>query len=421
MTALHHERPHQEQDRPARGIRRTFASLRHRNFRLLWFGTTVSHSGDWMDQIALNWLVYEITQSAVALGIMNAVRMLPILLFTLIGGVVADRWPRRHLLFTTQAISMILAFILAIVVSTGVVEFWMVLIIAFGRGVTMSFNQPARQSLISDLVPRADLMNAVALNAATNNSTRVIGPAIGGILIATIGVAGAFYVNAFSFVAVLGALLLMQIPPQTKRIHKSMLDDLTSGMRYIVSKPDIRALVLLALIPMVFGMPYMSMLTVFAKDVLLVGSEGLGFLTACTGLGAVGGALLVASLGMQRGRRRLMLLGLVGFGVTLTVFALSPWLWLSALAVLAVGACKQLYNALNNSLIQESVDDEYRGRVLSTLFLDRAAVPLGTMLAGVGTSLIGAPITIALMGGTLIVLALTARFFMLPAPERAQT
>jgi MFS transporter, DHA1 family, staphyloferrin A biosynthesis exporter len=401
-----------ETDATVRGARKTFASLRHRNFRLLWLGTMISHSGDWMDQIALNWLVYDLTGSALALGIMNAVRMIPVLLFTLVGGVMADRWPRRLLLMSTQGAAMLLALMLAVLVSTGVVEFWMILVIAFGRGVMMSFNQPARQSLISDVVPREDLMNAIALNAATNNSTRVIGPAIGGILIAAIGLAGAFYINALSFLAVLGGLALMQFPSQTKRVRTSVLEDLKSGMQYVMGHPNIRGLVILALVPMVFGMPYMSMLTIFARDVLQVGSEGLGFLTACSGVGAVAGALWVASLGLQRGRRRLMLMALVGFGATLVVFALSPWLWLSAVASIAVGMCRQLYNALNNTLIQESVDEEFRGRVVSTLFLDRAAVPLGTMLAGAGTAAIGAPVTTALMASILIVLAITARFFM---------
>jgi MFS family permease len=395
-----------------RGVRKTFASLQHRNYRLHWFGTMVSSSGDWMDQIALNWLVYDITGSALALGVMNAVRMIPVLLFTLVGGVVADRWPRRRLLITTQSVAMLLALLLAIVVSTGIVQFWMVLMVAFGRGMMMSFNQPARQSLISDLVPREYLMNAVALHAATNNSTRIVGPAIGGILIAYIGVAGAFYVNALSFVAVLCGLTMMQFPPQKGRKHRGVLEDLTGGVHYIWSRPNIRGLVLLALIPMVFGMPYSSMLTIFAKDVLQIGSQGLGFLTACNGLGAVVGALVVASLGIQRGRRRLMLTGLVGFGVTLAIFALSPWVWLSAIAIVLVGTFRQLYNALNNTLIQETVDEEFRGRVLSTLFLDRAAVPLGTMMAGAGTAMIGAPITTALMAGALILLALGARFYL---------
>src|SRR5215208_369530 len=193
-------------------------SLRHRNYRLLWSGTLISSSGDWMDQVALNWLVYELTDSAFSLGILNLCRLLPILLFTLIGGVVADRFERRRMLIVTQTVAMILAFALAILVSTGIVfrdtqlGFLMVLVVAVGRGMMMSFNQPARQSLISDLVPSELLTNAVALNSATLNLTRVIGPVIGGLLIASIGTAGAFYFNGASFVAVLWGLALMRFP-----------------------------------------------------------------------------------------------------------------------------------------------------------------------------------------------------------------
>ena len=195
----------------------TFVSLRHRNYRLLWFGSLVSSSGDWMDQIALNWLVYDLTGSAVYLGLLNLCRLGPILLFTLIGGVVADRVERRRLLFTTQTVAMLLALALALLVSTGAAQIWAVLLIAAGRGVMMSFNQPARQSLISDLVPADDLMNAIALNSATLNLTRVLGPAIGGGLIASVGVAGAFYVNGVSFLAVLYGLALMRFPERTRR------------------------------------------------------------------------------------------------------------------------------------------------------------------------------------------------------------
>ena len=180
-------------------------------------GTLISQSGDWMDQIALNWLVYQLTGSAFALGLVNLCRLAPILLFTLVGGVIADRVERRKLMFTTQTVAMVLALVLAALVSTGLVEFWMVLLVAVGRGIALSFNLPARQSLISDLVPREILSNAIALNQATINLTRVLGPAIGGILIATIGVAGAFYVNGFSFLAVLYGLALMRFPPREVR------------------------------------------------------------------------------------------------------------------------------------------------------------------------------------------------------------
>src|SRR5262245_34624192 len=236
-----------------------FRSLEHRNFRLLWFGTLVSHSGDWMDQIALNWLVYQLTDSAIYLGVLNFCRMVPILIFTLLGGVVADRVERRRLMFFTQTAALLLALALAVLVSSGLVQIWMVLLVAVGRGIMMSFNQPARQSLISELVPRHDLMNAIALNSATLNLTRVLGPALGGVLIATIGVAGVFYLNAASFLAVLYALAVMHFPEFVPRAHRSVLVDLTGGLRYLAGHAVLRTLVLLALLPMVFGIPYMTM------------------------------------------------------------------------------------------------------------------------------------------------------------------
>jgi len=381
------------------------APLRHRNYRLLWSGTLISQSGDWMDQIALNWLVYELTGSAFALGLVNLCRLTPILLFTLVGGVIADRVERRKLMFTTQAVAMVLALVLAVLVSTGLVELWMVLLVAVGRGIALSFNLPARQSLISDLVPREILSSAIALNQATNNLTRVLGPAIGGILIASIGVAGAFYVNGFSFLAVLYGLALMRFPPREVRQKQGLLTDLLGGLRYIRGEPNIRTLVMLALVPMILGQPYMTMLTVFASDVLRVGTSGLGLLMACSGAGAVCGALFIASRGAKGGRRRRMRIGLIAFGVTLLVFSLSPWLWLSAGTLLAVGFSQQVYNAQNNALVQEEVDPEYRGRVVSTLFLNRGLVPLGTALAGFGTDLWGAPATLGTMAALLVLLA----------------
>jgi MFS family permease len=383
-------------------------SLRHRNYQLLWIGSIISNSGDWMDQIALNWLVYQLSGSAVQLAFLNLARLAPIFVFTLIGGVIADRAERRRLLFTTQAVAMMLAFILATLTITGLVQIWMVLVIAVGRGIVLSFNQPARQSLISELVPREDLKNAIALNSATLNLTRVLGPTIGGVLIATVGVAGAFYLNAASFLAVLYALALMRFPERAPRHKKtSMLADLAGGLSYLRQRPTLRTLVLLALLPMVLGMPYMTMLTVFASDVLKVGGGGLGLLTACSGIGAVSGALWVAANAHRARLGRLMFFGLTGFGATLVVFALSPWFWLSVTALIAVGAAQQIYMASNNALIQTNVEEEFRGRIVSTLFLNRSMVPLGTVLAGIGTQLVGVQATSAAMAAGLLLLALT--------------
>ncbi len=394
-----------------RGLRlpSTFASLRHRNYRLLWFGTLVSSSGDWMDQIAFNWLVWELTHSPVWLAWANFARFLPILVFTLIGGVVADRVERRKLLFGTQSAAMVLAVALAVIVTAGIAQVWMVIAIAAGRGIMNSFNQPARQSLISELVPEDDLSNAIALNSATMNTTRVIGPAIGGLLIATVGMSGAFWINAATFVLLLGALAMMTFPNRTEaRARTSVLADLVDGFQYLRHHPQLRLLVLLALVPILLGQPYVTMLPIFASDVLHIGGGGLGALNTASAVGAVAGSLGIASL---RSGARLgwwMLVGLAGFGLALTLFALSTSLVLSIVALIVLGLLRQTYQAANNVLIQTNVDPAYRGRVLSTLTLDRGLAPAGTMMAALGSTVIGVQITMALMAGALVVLALAA-------------
>lgn len=403
--------PKESPEEPATGApgsRRTpstFASLGHRNFRLLWFGTLVSNSGDWMDQVAFNWLVYTMSNSAIYLALANAARFVPILLFTLVGGVIADRVERRKLLLITQSAAMAMAFILAVLVSFDLARIWMVLLIAAGRGTMNSFNQPARQSLIPDLVPPQDLRNAVALNSATLNMTRVIGPTIGGLLIASVGTAGAFYVNGASFIAVLIALAMMRFPPRTRRPQRDMLSELVGGFTYLRSHRQLRALVVLALVPILLGQPYVTMLPVFARDVLHVGGGGLGLLQSTSAIGAVAGSLTIASLSDRAPLGKIMLVGLAGFGAALTLFAVSSTLWLSLAALIAIGVTRQAYQAANNVLVQTHVDPDYRGRVLSTLTLDRGLVPLGTMTAGIGTALIGVQWTIGLMAATLVLMA----------------
>lgn len=391
-------------------------SLRYRNYRLLWFGQLVSSSGDWMDQVALNWLVvshlYDGHEAALPVAILNASRLVPILVFTPIGGVLADRMERRKLMFTTQAAAMVLAFILATLVATGFVEFWMVLAVSVGRGIMLSFNMPARQSLISQLVPPNALMNAIALNSATLNLTRIAGPLIAALFFITpFGIAGAFYFNGLTFLAVLACLAIMAVPPQPERARTGMLSDLTGGFSYINRTVVLRALVILAIVPMIFGMPYQAMSAVVAKDVLGTGGEGFGLLTAATGVGAVSGALFVASLKSDARKGRLMLIGLCSFGLSIIVFAASSWFLLSLVALAAVGVCQQIYLASNNTLLQLHAEDEYRGRVMSTLFLSRGMVPLGTLIAGLATTVVGVQWALAAMASVLIVLALaTARF-----------
>jgi MFS family permease len=392
--------------RPGR-VLPTFAALRHRNYRLLMIGTLAGHTGDWMDQVVLNWLVWSLTHNPVDLAILNACRALPSLAFALVGGALADRFDRRRLLQATQLAGLALALLLAALVGAGLVQLWQVFAVAALRGVVRAFNLPTRQALISELVPRDDLMNAVALNSATANLTRIMGAALGGILVGLIGVAACLLLNALTFAVMIAALARMTLPPRPAATgHAPLLRAVGDGLRYIGREPALRGLVLTGLAPMVFGMPYLALLPVFADEVLQVGAGGYGAMVAMTGVGAVVGALVVASLGRFRRKGALMLAVLAGFGLLLTLFALSRWAPLSLALLVGVGGAATAYNTINNTLLQGHSDDEMRGRVLSVFHLDRGLVPLGTLAAGLAAGVIGTPAALATMG--LIVVALAA-------------
>jgi MFS family permease len=406
-----------DDEMPRRGpfrLPRTFSSLRHRNYRLLWIGSVISQSGDWMDQIAFNWLIYDMTGSAVALAMVNLCRAGPMILFTLVGGVAADRIERRRLMLITQSVSMVLALVLAGLLSAGMLTVWMAFTIATLRGITNSFNQPARQSLISELVPEYDLPNAVALNSATMNLTKIIGPTIGGILIAFVSVSGAFYLNGISFIAVLWCLKIMVIPARkTLRSNAGVFGDLVAGMSYLRRTITLRTLVILGLVPLVLGQPYQTMLTVFAKDVFRDGGLGLGLMQSAAGLGAVCGAIYIASSANSSRFVFRMMVGIVGFGACLLVFAVSPVLPIAIIALLGVGFAMQTYNTSNNTMLQMNVDPEYRGRVLSTLSIQRGLVPLGTVVAGIAMSFIGPRATMGIMAGAVILLGVLSGPYVL--------
>jgi MFS family permease len=325
---------------------------------------------------------------------------------------------RRKLLFITQFVMMLFAFALAILVSAGETNIWLIYLVAFGRGVATAVNQPARQSLISELVPDEDLPNAVALNSATVNLTRVIGPAIGGGLIGTIGVAGAFYLNAFSFFAVLYCLYLMKFPAwKPLGEHRSMFRDLSDAYRYLRHEAGLRTLVILALLPTILGQPYQTMLTVFSKDVFHAGGGGLGIMTSMAALGAVIGALVVASVRQSKNFHKQMMAGLIMFGAMLIVFSLVPSLWLGVPVLLLVGFSNQTYQTSNNTLIQMNVEPEYRGRILSLLFLRRGLLPLGTVLSGALAAQFGAQFAVGSMAAALLLISVLATPYALPVIE----
>ncbi len=389
---------------------RFLSSLRHRNYMLLWVGTLISQSGDWMDTVALNWLILVLTDSPFYLGAFNLFRAVPMLVLLLFAGVVVDRMERRKILMITQSAAMVLAFALAVLVSTGLVQVWHIFLLGTLRGVIMSFNMPARQALISELVPRSDLANAVALNSATMNLCRILGPAIAGVLIAGVGLSSPFYLNGLSFLAVLYTMRAMFLPDREDRPARApLLREMQEGLTYIRGNSTILTLVIIAVVPMFLGQPYIAMLTVFAKDVLEVGPMGLGLLTAGSAAGAVSGALAVASLGDFRRKGLLMMGSLFAFGVTLLIFSMSSWPVVSVIAVVMVGAAGTVYNSSNNTILQLLAPDHLRGRIMSTLFLNRAMVPMGTAAIGAAASVLGAPIAMGGAAALIIILAVAIR------------
>lgn len=406
---------------PTSGFRNISAVLRHRNYRLLWTGTLVSNSGDWMDQVALNWLVLETTGSAFYLGLVNLFRAVPILALTLIGGVAADRFERRRLMMASQAFGMVLAITLAVLVALGQTQIWIILAIAAGRGAMVAFNQPARHSLVSEVVPKHILPSAIALSSLTFNLTKIIGPLLAGIIIATWGTAACFAVNAMSFVAVLWTLALMQFPPRAERERgESVLQSLLVGFAYLGTNRLVLLLVLVAFIPVFFGGPYLQLLALFAVEVFKAGPDAVGMLTASAALGAMCGALLLATLPAASRSGMVMLLVMLAYGAVICAFAVTEsFFWASALLML-VGAGQIACNAINNILLQTIVPDAVRGRVLSVLLLNKGLVQLGTFTVATLAAFIGVRWAM-LLSGSVVVLSAATLLILTPALRRLRT
>ncbi|MBO0906081.1 MFS transporter [Jiella sonneratiae] len=391
----------------APGGSRFFTALRHRNYRLLWIGTLVSNSGDWLDQVALNWLIVAQTGSALDLALVNLSRAVPILALTLVGGAIADRTERRRLLLRVQSVAMILAIVLTAMTIAGTTPVWALCLLAAGRGGVMAFNLPARHSLIPTLVPPKDVPNAVALNSVTINSTKVLGPMLAGILIARFGLATCFAVNAVSYLAVLLTLTAMDLPPFERRVRhsESLAGSIAAGLRYVATRRLLVLLVLVSLLPVFLGQPFIMLLALFAHDALHWGPVGLGVLTSAAGAGSVVGALAIGGFTELLRQGRVLLLLLVLFGTALIVLALNTVDLAAPVILIFAGAAYISYNTTLNTIMQMMVSDEYRGRVMSTLFLNRGLMPLGTAGAAALSAVIGIRATYAAMGASILVFA----------------
>lgn len=375
-------------------------SLKHRNFQLFFSGQMISLIGTWMDNIAEAWLVYRLTGSSVLLGTVAFCGQIPIFLLGPLGGFVADRMNRRSIVVATQTSSMILAFILSFLTLTKRVTVGEVIAIATAMGVVNAFDVPARQSFLVEMVGREDLMNAIALNSSMFNSARVIGPSVAGILVATIGEGWCFFANAVSYIAVIAGLLLMRLPRSPVEEHAaSPLEHIAEGFRFVRRTAPIRALLLLTGVNSIVALPYSVLMPIFAARVLHGNARTLGVLMGATGVGALLGALALASRTKLQGLAKLVAISCASFGTSLILFSFSRWYPLSVLLLVPVGFFIMVQMASTNTLIQSMVPDRLRGRtmaVYSMMFLGMA--PIGALLSGTVAKYIGAPWTVAIGG-----------------------
>lgn len=360
-------------------------ALRHRNFRLFFLGQSVSLVGTWMQQVALIWLVYRLSDSAFLLGLVGFCSQIPSFCLAPVAGVYTDRWNLRRTILVTQILAMCQAALLAALTLTGTVAVWHVLACSVCLGFVTAFDIPARQAFLIQMVEgRANLPSAIGLNSAMFNGARLVGPAVAGFLIALMGEGICFLLNASSYVAVLASLLAMRLPPQAAaRPRRRVLQELSEGFRYAFGFPPIREILLLLAVVNMAAMPLMVLMPIFAASVLGGGSDTLGLLTAAMGLGALLGALRVAHRKSVLGLGRQIAWSGGLFGLSLIAFSLSQLLWLSLLLLVVAGFVLMLETASSNTILQTIVDDDKRGRLMSfyaMAFL--GAAPLGSLAAG---------------------------------------
>lgn len=371
------------------------SALHYRDFRFFFLSQLISLSGTWMHYAAQGWLVYSLTKSPFYLGIVAAIGSLPILFFSAIGGVIADRFRKRNLLLITQGLSIIPALLLGILTHLDVITVWQIAMLAAFLGTVNAFDIPAKQAFFAEMVGKKSLTNAIALNAAAFHGARMIGPVLAGIIITYGGLSACFYLNALSFVAVIIALSKMQIKGDMMVCSKGFLKDFMEGIQFIKSKPEIYRIIFLIFIFSLVGVPYITFLPIFAVEVLQRGPEGYGFLFSAAGAGALSAALFIAFKGDIIEKNRFLSLSALCFSLSLFAFSLSKVFYLSLVALVFVGWGIVSFMVTANGFIQLAVPDSQRGRVMSVyamVFL--GTFPIGNSLLGILSDSIGTVLTV---------------------------
>ena len=369
-----------------------------------------------MQNLAQAWLVYRLTGSMVLLGGISFCSQIPIFLLAPLGGILADQYSRHRVVIATQTSSMLLALTLATLTLTHTVHIWHIFVLSALLGAVNAFDVPARQSFIVDMVGRADLMNAIALNSSMFNVSRVVGPAIAGILVAAIGEGWCFFANGVSYIAVIVGLLLMRVEPRRVAPRRgSQVANVIEGFRFVIHSRPIHALLILLGIAAVTGMPFTVLMPVFADRILHGGPKALGWLTGCAGVGALAAALLLASRQTLKGLGGWIAASAAAFGAGLVVFAFSRTFWFSAAILVPVGFSMMLQMGSSNTLIQSMVPDQLRGRVMSVYsMMIMGMAPFGGLLAGLVAHRLGAPATVAIGG---VICLVSAGIFWTQLPQ----
>ena len=396
-------------------------ALRHRNYRLFFFGQGTSLVGTWLTRVATAWLVYRLTNSALLLGIVGFAGQMPTFLLAPFAGVLVDRWNRHRVLVVTQALAMAQSGLLSWFALRGTITVWHVLVLSAFQGLINAFDTPARQAFVVEMVDdRADLANAIALNSSMVNGARLLGPSIAGVLIALVGEGWCFFIDAVSYVAVIASLVAMRLRPRPalERARKHVFVELREGFRYAWAFSPIRAILMLLAFVSLTGIPYTVLMPIFASEVLHGGPHTLGLLMAATGVGAVAGALWLAARTTVLGLGRTLSAAGALFGAALIGFALCRALWASTLLLVLAGGGMMVQMAASNTLIQTMVDEDKRGRVMSFYTMSFfGMMPFGSLAAGWLGARIGAPATVA-WGGAATVAAVLLFVRALPELRR---
>jgi MFS family permease len=376
-------------------------ALESRNYRLFFTGQAISLIGTWMTQLATIWLVYKLTNSAVLLGIVGFSSQIPSFVIAPFGGILVDRWNRHRILIITQILAMIQSLALAALALTGIINIWHIILLSLFQGFINAVDAPARQAFVIEIVEKKEnLGNAIALNSSIFNGARLVGPAIAGLLIASVGAGMCFLIDGLSYIAVIAGLLAMKLKPRTINPQTANVwQRLKEGFTYAFGFPPIRAILLLLALFSFMGMPYTVLIPIFATKILNGGSETLGFLMAASGIGALMGGIYLSSRQSVIGLGKILAFSPAIFGTGLIIFSLSRVLWLSLLMMLVIGLGAILQIASSNTLLQTIVDDDKRGRVMSLYTMAfLGTLPFGNLIAGSLASKIGAPNTLVIGG-----------------------